>query len=168
MLEANPKAGGPPVRLAGSPKTATLPVRLNIPLEGVRIGRLAPPPRRTTKAASKRTPKSSSQRRERSRGNPPLPARLTRRCSVSGTSPSTPKSRTRPSAQPRRAGTGDRAWSEASSTAPESASYEARATPTADSFAPPEGGTPNRRAIRETPCRVPLSNLPRKPRRTHP
>jgi hypothetical protein len=85
-----------------------------------RIGRWLRRTRRPTRAASERTPKSRPRRRERSRGNPPLPVRFTRRCSVSGTSRPAPKSRSRPSAQPRRAGTGDRAWSEAPSTrAPE-------------------------------------------------
>lgn len=123
-----------------------------------RIGRWLRRTRRPTRAASERTPKSRPRRRERSRGNPPLPVRFTRRCSVSGTSRPAPKSRSRPSAQPRRAGTGDRAWSEAPSRVHPKApawrstihAHRRLAPTTRRSVATPPNRGPNQRATHGT------------------
>jgi len=87
MLGADPKVGGPPFRLARSPKTAALPVRPVHPEGQTRIGRWFPPTRRPTDTALERAPKSHPCAGRDPEGNPPLLVRFTRRCSVSSRSP---------------------------------------------------------------------------------
>jgi len=166
MLGADPKVGRPPVRLAGSPKTAALPVRPISP-EGIRIGRIGvgrpegrPRPRRI------RTPKGKDLTPGKIPRESPVPVRFTRRCSVSGKSHPTPKSRSRPSAQPRRADTSVRVC--AGGLAPADARRRprsrARYTPSVESLDRPkavEASTCHRRA----PSRVAHRTLRRTSRR---
>jgi hypothetical protein len=118
MLASDPKVGGPPVRLAGSPKTATLPVRPIAPRDDrdrCLARSLEPKLQRVVPAAS--DPEGPERAPVEPEGST-VPVRFTRRCSVSGYAVVPPKRRDGTSAQPRRAGTGGS--SEAPSASPRS------------------------------------------------